>query len=111
LTQFDYLLPTHYTAEQGIAEGRAQFGSFLLNGELSKSTAVDGSALDPNAIAIPCGRFPGVFPLGTATFALQNGTTLPLETADLAYFSSSASNLNISAQWVDLTDPAFQSWL
>ena len=45
--------------------------------------AVDGTPLNPEAIAQPCGYFPGIFPLAGLSASLTNGTSIPINTADL----------------------------
>ena len=47
---------------------------------MGKTTAVDGTALNPSDYAIPCGYFEGMFPVSSISVAYSNGTALPVAT-------------------------------
>ena len=78
---------------------------------MKKTTAMDGSALNSNSIAIPCGYFAGMFPVGSINLTTASGSTIAVNMTELTNFNYNNPNVNASLQWVDLSDPVFQSWM
>ena len=86
-------------------------GKYSSNQQINKTIATDGTALSPTATADPCGYYPSLFPISSISISLLNGTSLPLNTSNLLTFDFPLYNTNMSNQWIDYTNPWFQSWM
>lgn len=88
---------------------------FLYNKDISVSTAVDGTPLDPDDVAIPCGiaaKF-----MFTDNYTLVNAdTNVVYEITDegIAWDSDinhKFNNIDLSRQWVDMENERFITWM
>ena len=76
-------------------------------------TALDGSALDPEAYAIPCGLMAKTFFNDTFSFSL-GGSDLPVDETNIAFDKDKKlydENPDSSRQWINITDEHFLVWM
>jgi hypothetical protein len=76
--------------------------------------AVDGTPLDPDAAAFPCGYVATT--LFNDTYTITNtdtNTTIPIIDSGISYWSDSPKyrNVNLSAQWTDVQKERFAVWM
>lgn len=96
----------------------AELGScdpILYNKDIPATIAVDGSALDPDAVAIPCGNAArGRF---TDTFTLRNtdsGNDFTIASSGFAWQTDvqhKFKNVDLSRQWLNMEDERFMTWM
>ena len=75
--------------------------------------ALDGSDLDSNSNAIPCGLMAKTFFNDNYTFAINNNTII-VDDSDIAFDKDKdlfKTNIDLSKQWHNLTDQHFIVWM
>lgn len=72
---------------------------------------MDGTPLNPDDIAVPCGLYEGMFPIGSVSVLSADGSNMSVDVTDLTYFEYEMHNVEESKQWADLESQVFQSWM
>jgi preprotein translocase subunit SecG len=81
--------------------------------DLGDKTAMDGSDLVPDAVAIPCGLMAKTFFNDTYSFSI-NGENLYVNEKDITFEKDRdlfKKNPSMNLQWIDLTDEHFLVWM
>ena len=88
----------------------------VTNGDISKMRSVDGTQLDPNAPAIPCGLF--AYTYFNDTFQLfKDNISININESGIAWSSDVNTKYNNtgegwqSRQWLDMTNEHFLVWM
>ena len=79
----------------------------------SSQTALDGSALDPEAYAVPCGLMAKTFFNDTFSFSIGS-TDLTVDETNIAFDKDKKlydENPDRSKQWMDMTNEHFLVWM
>ena len=113
-----YILTIPFTQLRGNdlpASDLSNCGSVLYNKDIPATVAVDGTPLDPDDVAIPCGNAARAF--FNDTFVLISAeTALAYEISDegIAWKSDidhKFKNIDLSRQWRDIEDERFMTWM
>lgn len=86
----------------------------VYNKDLPYTTAVDGSALDPNGPAFPCGYVASTIFNDTFTIInVDTNSTVLIDNTKISPWSNSPKykNANLSLQWIDVEDERFANWM
>lgn len=86
----------------------------VTNADVYKTTAIDGTTLDPAAPANPCGMIAYTVFNDTYTIAYPNGTNISTMTTNEIAWPSDIHRYIMpdpSVMWLDITDPRFQNWM
>lgn len=109
-------IPTYQLRGEDLGSGDlSDCDPYIYNANLTVTTAVDGTELDPNAVAIPCGsaargRFNDTFSLtaasGDKVFDISNKGIAWQTDVDNKF-----KNIDLSRQWLDMEDERFITWM
>jgi len=88
---------------------------YLTNKNMSKTTSLLNTTLDPDEPAIPCGLAAYTFFNDTfELFNLESGKVFPISDKNIAWESDvkyKFQNIDLSKQWVDMTNERFINWI
>ena len=88
---------------------------YRYNRDIGATVAIDGTPLDPNAVAIPCGV--AARTLFSDSYQLTNtdsGTTYTIRENGIAWESDVKhrfKNVDVSRQWLNIEDERFMVWM
>ena len=106
---------TQLRGEDEVATDLEDCKPVLYNKDVPATVAVDGTPLDPNAVAIPCGNAArGRF---TDTYTLTNvdtGRIYEISSSGIAWNTDKQhkfKNINLSRQWLNVEDERFITWM
>lgn len=86
----------------------------LTNQNLVKDTSIDGTALEPSAVAIPCGLMAKSFPndkFNTLTDSSSNSINILTTGIADVWYKDLFKNIDKSLQWQDMEDERFINWM
>lgn len=87
----------------------------LYNKDIPATVAVDGTPLDPNAVAIPCGNAARAFFNDYYTLSsVDTGMVFDISDKSIAWQSDidhKFKNIDLSRQWLNIEDERFMTWM
>jgi len=109
-------IPTYQLRGEDLeADDLSDCDPIIYNQDLPVTTAVDGSALDPAAVAIPCGNAARAF-FNDTYILIRNDDNKTYEISDkgIAWESDvehKFKNIDLSRQWLDMENERFIAWM
>lgn len=98
------------------SDSNSNCGKYLTNAQMNKTIAVDGTPLEPNDVAVPCGVL--AFAYFNDSFSIADtapgSQPIPINFTDIAWPDDKEfkfKNVNFSRQWIDISDERFINWM
>lgn len=91
------------------ASANSDCSPIVYNRQLYVNTSIDGTPLDPNAIAYPCGII--AYTNFNDSFVLQNGPNITDQNIAWPSDLSKYKTVNRSQAWIDIGSPRFLNWI